>query len=350
VSVPIVQSLKPGDEDAWDRFVTQHPRGSPFHLRSWSTVFEDRLGHASRALLAWRDRRLVGVLPLTLCSPPGTGGNLISVPYAVYGGPLSSDLDVERALLTAAERLAREEAVGRLDLRCLAELKTPPGPGWIDSGLYVTFRRDLPETPEMVLTRMPKKARAEVRKARDRHGLELCEGRWFADDLQCLFNANKQALGSPGLPEGLFQLLLDSFGEDATVHIVRRGREVVSAVLSLRFQGTLLSYYSGTAPGADRSCSASNFMYAALQEWAVAEGFKYFDFGRSRANSGPARFKANQGFKATPLAYRHYLVRATGPPSFHPSNPKTAILQNTWRRLPPWLARCLSNPLARYLP
>ena len=168
------------DAAAWDRFVTEHPQGSPFHLCAWSEVLEDLMGQRPHALAAWRAGQLVGVLPLTLCPKPGGGANLISVPYAVYGGPLSLDLEVERALLAAAERLAREEAVGRLDLRCLAELETPPGTDWVRSDLYVTFRRKLPDKPEEVLAAAPKKARAEVRKARDRHALELCEGRWFA--------------------------------------------------------------------------------------------------------------------------------------------------------------------------
>ena len=338
------------DAAAWDRFVTEHPQGSPFHLCAWSEVLEDLMGQRPHALAAWRAGQLVGVLPLTLCPKPGGGANLISVPYAVYGGPLSLDLEVERALLAAAERLAREEAVGRLDLRCLAELETPPGTDWVRSDLYVTFRRKLPDKPEEVLAAAPKEARAEVRKARDRHALELCEGRWFAEDLLRLFHANKHALGSPGLPADLFQRLLDSFGSAATVHIVRHGGEAVAAVMSFLFQDTVLAYYSGTAAGADRALSASNFMYTALQEWAVAEGFANFDFGRSRADSGPARFKMHQGFTASALCYRHLLVRAAGPPTFHPSNPKTAILQQGWRSLPAWLARGISGPLSRYLP
>jgi FemAB-related protein (PEP-CTERM system-associated) len=345
-----VRGREAGGQGLWDRFVDEHPCGSPFHLCAWSDVVQEIMGHQQRPLMAWRGERLVGVLPLTLCTRPFGGANLISVPYAVYGGPLAEDAAAERALLEAGELMAREEAVGRLDLRCLEELKTPPGDQWVGSDLYVTFRRKLPETAEEVQACMPKKARAEVRKAREKHGLELCEGRWYAEDLARLFHRNKRALGSPGLPDAFFQALMDRFGERVTVHLVRGGHEVLAAVMSFRFGDTLLAYYSGVAPGADRATSASNFMYAALQEWAVEEGVRRFDFGRSRSGSGSAHFKAHQGFEATPLAYRHLLVRSSSAPSFHPSNPKTVVLQKTWRCLPSWLTRQLSVPLSRYLP
>jgi hypothetical protein len=134
------------------------------------------------------------------------------------------------------------------------------------------------------------------------------------------------------------------------VHLVHRGKEPLAAVMSFLYGDTLLAYYSGTAADADRSYSASNFMYMALQEWSAARGFKHFDFGRSRRDSGAFSFKENQGFEARALHYRIALVRDRALPSFNPSNPKTKILRDTWRRLPPWLATRLSDRVARYVP
>ena len=91
-------------------------------------------------------------------------------------------------------------------------------------------------------------------------------------------------------------------------------------------------------------------MYMALQEWAVERGFRHFDFGRSRKDSGAFKFKTNQGFEGRPLYYRYHLVRDRGLPSFNPSNPRTAVLRNAWSRMPIWAVRPLSDRLARYLP
>jgi FemAB-related protein (PEP-CTERM system-associated) len=335
------------DDDAQrDRFVEAHPRGTFFHLAGWVRAVERHFGHDPMDLVAERDGRIAGVLPLMRCRTPWGGRHLISTPYAVYGGALGADRAIEQRLVRSAQDLADSQAVGRLELRYLAD----PGLDLPGSDLYATFIGELPGEPAQVLAGMPKKSRAEARKARERHGLELTEGRWYLEDLVRLFQHNKRQLGSPGLPVAWFRGLLEQFGSNALVHLVHRGREPLAAVMSFRYQDTLLAYYAGTAPGADRSWSASNFMYMALREWAVEQGFERFDFGRSRRDSGACAFKERQGFEAIPLCYRYHLVRKQTLPSFNPSNPSTKILRDSWSKLPPWLALKLSERLARYLP
>jgi FemAB-related protein (PEP-CTERM system-associated) len=329
-----------------DAFVRAHPRATFFHQSRWGRLVQRLYGHEPRDLVAWREGRVVGVLPLALCRGPLGRRNLLSIPYAVYGGPLGADAAIEARLVEAGVRLAEELRVGRLELR----FREDPANGMPGTDLYWTFVRELPERPEDVLARMPKKARAEARKARERSGLELTEGEWYVDDLYRLFLRNKQVLGSPGLPARHFHAIQAELGPDVHVHLVRRGRRPLAAVMSFAFRDTLIAYYAGTEPGADRECSASNFMYMALQEWAVERGFRTFDFCRSRADSGAFGFKRHQGFEPTQLHYRFHLVRDRRPPSFTPSNPRTRALRNAWTRLPSWCARGLSERLARYLP
>jgi len=329
-----------------DAFVRSHRRGSFFHLSGWRVAVERIFGHQPRDLCAWDGDRMVGVLPL-MRSPGLFGGRkLISMPFGVYGGPLGAGQAVEQELVEAAVRLADNSRVGHLELRYLDD----PGPELVGNNLYWVFIKDLPRAPEGVLEGMPKKARAEARKGRERHGLELVEGKWYIDDLYRMFLRNKHSLGSPGLPAAFFHELRMQFPSDVNVHIVRRRKRPLAAVMSFSFGDTLSAYYSGTASGADREYSVSNFMYMRLQEWAVERGFKRFDFGRSRKDAGAFRFKVHQGFEPSPLHYRYHLVRDRGLPAFTPSNPRTAGLREAWSRLPSWLVRRLSNRLARYLP
>ena len=334
------------DDERRDAFVREHGKSTFFHQSGWRRVIERVFRHEPMDLVAWRGGELVGVLPL-MRSPGLLGGsNLISTPYAVYGGALGGDAEADQALLSAAVRLADTMRVGHLELR----YRDDPGPDLVGSDLYWTFIRDLPDDPEEVLARMPKKSRADARKAREAHGLSMSHGVWYVDDLYRFFLANKHGLGSPGMPPGYFRALVDEFEGSVMVHLVRREREPLAAVMSFAWGDTLTAYYSGTTEGADRNYKASNFMYMALQEWAVEEGFRVFDFGRSRRDAGAFQFKRHQGFEPRPLQYRYHLVQDRRIPSFTPSNPKTAFLREAWRRLPGPLVPVLSTRIARYLP
>jgi FemAB-related protein (PEP-CTERM system-associated) len=341
--------LVPGtsvDDAERDAYVRAHAHGTFFHLAGWRRVVESVMGHEPSDWIARRDGKIVGVLPLMRAPTLVTRRALISMPFAVYGGALGDDATIEHALARAAIAQAQREKVSRLELRCLRD----PGLELVQSGLYATFVKDLPAKRDDVLAQMPKKSRAEARKARDKHGLKLTEGFWYLDDFYRLFHKNKRSLGSPGIPHGFFWHLRKEFGNDVRLHVVHRGSQPIAAVMSFLFGGEINAYYSGTAEGADREFSASNFMYMALQEWSVERGLRRFDFGRSRKDSGAFTFKEHQGFTPIDLQYRYHLVRAKHLPALTPSNPKTRVLRDTWAKLPLRVTMALSGELARYLP
>jgi FemAB-related protein (PEP-CTERM system-associated) len=347
VSAPVeVRSSTPADDEARDALVRAHPRATFFHLSGWRNVVQRVFEHTPFDLVAVDGDRIVGVLPLMACRGLRGGRALISMPYAVYGGPVGVDREVEHALFRAAEQRALELKVQRLELRCLED----PGLELPRSDLYATFIKALPARAEDVLAAMPKKARADARKARQEHNLVLDEGRWFVADLARLFQRNKRSLGSPAMPPQWFAELSAEFGDAATVHLVRREGQPLSAVMSFLFRDTVLAYHSGTAEDVDRNYKASVFMYMALQEWCVEAGYKVFDFGRSRKDSGPFHFKVHQGFEPRDLNYRYRLVKDRSTPSLNPSNPKTKVLRDTWSRMPLWLTTALSSRAAKYLP
>lgn len=342
--------VRPGDpaRDAdRDAFVRAHPRGTVFHLAGWRRAVARAFGHAPRDLVASENGRIVGVLPLARCRKLLSGADLVSVPYGVYGGPIGKTPEIERALIAEAVALGVREKVGRVELRCVQD---PGVPGLAPSELYATFVRDLPATVDEVMTRMPKRARAEVRKATLKHGLVMVEGPHLVPDLARLFEESKQRLGSPGLPRAWFEALALELGPSCVCHAAVREGEVVAATMSFVFGDTICFYYIGTTAEANRTYNATNFLTTRLQEWGVEKGLRRFDLSRSRVGTGAYSFKENQGFTPTPLAYRYALIGSRGLPALTPSNPRTRILQQTWSRLPGWLARGLSGRLSRYLP
>jgi len=329
-----------------DRFVARHPLGSPFHETRWLELVRSTFRFETQTLVAWRGREVAGLLPVALVTAPLTGRRLVSVPFGVYGGILSFDEDSLHALDEAGQVLARRTSARFLELRWMG-----PGPTRHEHfALYETYRRALPAAPEDVLTSIPRKARAEVRKALERHGLQPVAGPQLFDEFYRLYVDNKQGLGSPVFAMRYFRRLLDLYGPRARLHGMRDpSGPLLAAVLSLQAGDTLYPYYSGAAAGSDR-LGANNAMYAGLMEHAVREGLRVFDFGRSRANSGPAAFKRHMGFEPLALDYQFYFPHGGHPPRINPDNPRMALPRRILAGIPPWLARMVGPTIMRNVP
>ncbi|MGE3175642.1 MAG: FemAB family XrtA/PEP-CTERM system-associated protein [Planctomycetota bacterium] len=347
-----VRELLPGEDSRWDAFVGRHPQGSFFHLTGWRRCIREVFHHEPHYLVVEQGRRWLGVLPLFLVKSPFLGRNLVSVPYGVYGGVLADSVVAQQALLDRAAEIGREKRAGYVELR---HLDARPGVR-TTSQLYVTFRCELPEDPAEVMPRIPKKARAEVRRARGadfdkgQHGIVLetgCDPDLFFE----LFAENKQRLGSPALPKAWFAALAEEFGSKVVFHrAVDRDGRTLAAVMSFLFKDTVNAYYSGSRTGINKT-GVNDFIYCGIMEWAVGEGFTRFDFGRSRVDSGPAHFKKNMGFTQEPLHYEYILVGEDArPPEFHPGNPKLDLPRRIWSKMPTLVANRLGARLSRYLP
>ncbi|MEO0481673.1 MAG: FemAB family XrtA/PEP-CTERM system-associated protein [Planctomycetota bacterium] len=342
-----VRELLPGEDARWDSFVREHPDGSFFHLTGWRRAVHETFGHEPHYLVHESGRAWQGVLPLHWVKSPFIGRHLISVPYAVYGGVLSRREDVQEALVQAASQQGRRLKAGYLELRHDRARETEGG---TPHELYVTFRKRLPDAPEEVLPSIPKKARAEVRRARDRHGMTFEQ----SEDVNLFFNLfseEKRRLGTPSLPLRWFQSLMDEFGRQVVIHVVRDSEGTAQcAVMSFLFRDTVYAYYSGSRTSA-RGTGVSDFVYCKIQEWSVENGFRVFDFGRSRRDTGAAKFKKNMGFEADPLHYEFVLLKDDAKvPEFHPSNPKLETPRKLWSKLPPFVANTVGGRLSRYLP
>ena len=287
------------------------------------------------------------MLPLAACRRVYKPRTWISAPWGVYGDPLGDRPGVASALVEAALERARGAGVPRLELRCRED---PDIDDLVTSDLYSTYTKTLPDDPDEVLAGYKKSERQYIRQAEERHGLRVEEGSQFRGALQRLFLSSKRALGSPGLSRAWWDALQEHLGQEHTIHAALKGEEVVAATLTFHNPGEAAMFYIGTTPQANRDYQATKFMIAKCSEWAVREGYRTFDLGRSRQDTGAASFKMHQGFEPSPLHYRYALLDDKAEvPSFNPSNPKTDFMRKAWSKLPLWTCDLLTARLGRYL-
>ena len=337
-----VRAYEPADAEAWDEFCAGAPGAGFFHRRQWRDVVSRAYGHRPRCLLAERDGRVVGVLPLTELRSVLFGRSLCSSAFCVSAGMVTRDVEARAALAGEAGRLAEKLGVDALELR---GGEAPPG-DWPEKSLYVNFSRALSDDHEENLKAIPRKQRAMVRK-----GLAKELRSETDDDVDRFFRVYSESvrnLGTPVFSKRLFREIATGFPEALrTMFVVHGGRDV-AAVMSFVHEGTVMPYYGG-GTGASRGLHASDFMYWQLMRQAVEEGLTRFDFGRSKLGTGSFSFKKNWGFEAEPLPYRYYLVRAKEMPQLNPTNPKYRIMIDAWKRLPLPVANVLGPIVSRTL-
>ncbi len=336
-----VKTLDDKDAGRWDDFVLAHEGATFFHRAGWKKVLRDSFAHPAHYLYAESGGRITGVLPLIRIKSRLFANGLISLPFCVGGGPLSEDGESRAALNKAAESLMRETGAEYLEYRGCAEA----GDGWqVKDDLYFNFARRMPEEEAETLKAIPRKQRAVVRKALK------SDLTWRMDeDIEAffrLYTTSLRNLGTPAFPRSLFTNLRTVFGKDCDILTVYDGEEPLSSVMSFYFRDRVMPYYTGAAPAA-RRVGAADLMYWRLMRRAIGNGYPVFDFGRSKAGTGPFSFKKNWGFTPEPIPHA-YLMRDGGPvPEINPNNPKYRLFIAAWKRLPVGLANLLGPLIVR---
>jgi FemAB-related protein (PEP-CTERM system-associated) len=337
-----VRAFAEADRQPWNELVRSHPEGTFFHLAEWQDVLREAFGHRPYYLLAERDGKIQGVLPLALVSSLLFGRALISTPFCVYGGIVSRDTETHRALTEHACALARGLKVDYLELRNRRRQYLD----WPRKELYVTFRKEIAAETEANMLAIPRKQRAMVRKGIQK-GLR---SRIDADtrDHYALYSESLRSLGTPVFARKYLDILRRAFGDACEILTVVHEETPIASVLNFYFRDEVLPYYGGGSAAA-RSFAANDFMYWEVMERARARGIRIFDYGRSKRDSGSFDFKVHWGFEPEPLHYEYYLVRSPAMPNLSPTNPRYARAIRAWQRMPLWMTRWLGPRIAGYL-
>ncbi|AJR24930.1 MULTISPECIES: FemAB family XrtA/PEP-CTERM system-associated protein [Sphingobium] len=337
----------PAQRSAADKFVMAHPAGTPFHRPAWLTGVERGTGNRAHMLAAVAPSgEMTGLLPLHHVKSALFGQALVSSGFAVDGGILASDPAAVPALAAACEGMARDGGIASVEIRG----GPAPGRGWaLHEGSHLGFARPIAADDEAELLAVPRKHRAELRKALANDALRVEIGR-EARHRQAhyrVYSESVRNLGTPVFPARLFREVLAAFGEDADILAVYEGKRPVSAVLTLYHQGRVMPFWGGGIADA-RRLRSNELMYFRLMGHGRARGMRVFDFGRSKTGSGQAAWKKSFGFDPVPLSYHSW--SATGERrDIDPNSPHYQRRIDLWKKLPLPVANLIGPLIARGL-
>ncbi len=336
----------PRDSAAIEAFLADTSDSTPFHLPGWSRAIERGCGQRPHYLIAERGGIVAGVLPLIDIRSRVVGRSLTSVGFGVEGGILADDDITHAALEAAGWALAQRLGTPTFELRG----GRVSGESWhLDDTTYLDFARDLTADHESELLAIPKKQRAEVRKA-FANDLTVTVGRGDRDLAAHyrVYSESVRNLGTPIFPRALFHAILADMGERADILTVWQGERPIGSTLSLYWKGTMYPFWGGGVREA-RELRGNERMFYAYACHALDRGCKRLDLGRSKAGTGPAAFKKNFGYPSRPLGYWRRTLDGQAPRTVNPLDPKYARKTELWKKLPlpvanligPWIARGL---------
>lgn len=328
-----------------DDFVRRMPGAKLCHLFAWAQNVVQPLGHKSFHLVAYRNGTVCGILPLTLIRSRLFGNRMISQAFSNYGGPLTEDEAVMKALYERAIELSEENECDSIEFRNIEPL-----PYDLHQRTdKVTMCLPLTFDPAELWKRLRPQIRNRIRKAEKGGLVSVAGGSEMLADFYRIWTRRMHQLGTPCYPRKLFSAVLKTFPEDSRIFLVLLNQTPVGGLLVYNFKGLAQSRWGAVLT--EYNDMSPNYLlnWAAMQYFGAA-GAQWFDFGRSTVNSGQHVFKKRWGAKQIPLAYQYWTRPGHDLSIAKPDNPKYAARVETWKKLPLWFTRLAGPYISCSLP
>jgi len=332
------------DIEMWDTFVRNHPESDIFHSFRFLQIIKDITSNipilrcTPLHIMAFREPNILsGIMPLFHYQHPIFGNFLISPAFFAYGGVLAHDIDTFHAIAKYTEALALERMVRYAEIRSRI---FPSFNNWHDSSVrHVCFRMKLADDIRERLFAIPRKKRANIRKALENNNLVYTN----TTDIHTFYNLYAISMKKHGTPIhsiNWYNKIMEQLGNNCNIGVVWEDNIPVAAVMSFFFKDSVYPYYVGALPSA-RRLHAVDYLYWKLMEYAIQRKANIFDFGKSRVGSGAANYKHHWGFPSYPLYRIYYSGSMCSTPPLPLYEACKKPVEKLWKQLPLSFSRLL---------
>jgi len=332
------------DAKTWNAYVERHHDSGPYHLWEWREAVRKAYGHTAYYLIAEKkdSNELAGLLPLHFIRPPFTKGELVSLPFCDYGGPLAEDPNMALFLCEHARELAASMKV-KLEIRCNQRLTVSPVLS--SFGNKVRMLLDLPGSSDTLFKQFKSKLRSQIRRPIKDGLYSKLGGLELVHDFYSVFTINMRDLGSPVHSLKWFKALAAFYDQKIKIGVVYKEEiPVAGGVILLHNEAVSIPWASSLR--SYNHLSPNMLLYWSFLEYAADNGYKRFDFGRSSPDSGTFRFKKQWGAEPHPLFWYRYPDSKDEISQNGSKREKAAAI---WMKLPVSLATFLGPKIRKYI-
>ena len=215
--------------------------------------------------------------------------------------------------------------------------------------LKVTFTLSLSGGEDSMWNGFKSKQRNHIKKA-IKSGLSVkiggCE---LLNDFYSVFSVNMRDLGSPVMPRRFFELILETFPQNARTAIVSKDGITMGGAVFLNFRGSAEAPWTSCLRKHVTLCP-NYILYWEMLKQLATEGTEMFDFGRSSPDSGTCTFKKNWGAVERPIYWYYHPKGADAKSGFSSEAAKHSTAVRIWKKLPVCIANAIGPFIIRNIP
>lgn len=339
------------DKNAWDAYVLQHPDGLAYQLFAWRLAVKKAYGYEAHYLLAEKNHRICGVLPLVDFRIPFFGSTLISLPYCDAGGVLADSGDVEQQLLDAVLDLTKKTG-----MKCHIRSTQPLLIDRENTTDKVRMLLPLPDSSKVFLASLRSKLRNKINKSL-KHGYRVEIGSsGLIEPFYSIFTKNMHELGSPVHSRSWIEAIVSEYKEKVRIGVVFTPAGIPVAAGMILLHPTTVSNPWASSLREYRHMKPNMLLYSTLLSFAADNGYQQFDFGRSSPGGGTYLFKEQWGAQPSKLYWYDDIgngsfVKQTDQTKSYSSDRtgRRSMAVRLWQQLPATGAHWLGPRIRRYI-
>ena len=112
-----IEIINETKRDSWEAFIDKQPKAIAWQSYKWNDVLKKHYNIDFYPVVAYEGNEIKGILPLYNLKTGRNKSVLMSVPFAVAGGIVSTDAESENLLLNKAIEIANETNNSRIILK-----------------------------------------------------------------------------------------------------------------------------------------------------------------------------------------------------------------------------------------
>lgn len=345
-----IRLFQTDDAPAFSEYVRFHRHSTIYHTLDWKKILETVYNYKPVYIIAKKNHRLIGILPLFQVRNFSGRKKLVCLPFSHFVAPLYDSDQVLDRLLCYAEETAERLNADYIEIKCDLEIKSDR---WTKKSSYFESVLDLRRNIDAIRKGIKPATARNIKKA-EKQGVSIQTANRKTDYeiFYELMVETRKRQGSPPYSKVFFHHLSDDLdSSQKQLYLAFKGNVPIAGIIML-YNGAKAIYAYG-ASVSDREllqARPNDLLFWTSIKDSHHKGFEIFDFGVTPySNESLFRFKSQWGTDNSEMTYSYYLNRIRSVPNIDRSGKMFIFFSGMLKILPKSLLKPVGPIILRLL-